>query len=514
MSITFGSVGDIIAVSILVKDFILALDDVRGSASEYQSLKRQLNFLDRALLSVERLRCTTDATPDLISLYATADEIATKCRESIQKFQDRNLKYDRSLSGKGSGNCLIDTARKIQWKACRKDDEVTKLCNEVANYTSSLNVLLATAGITTLDLNAKRSKEAISAASKKADDCLARCNKGIQKVHKRTKKNTKLISQGNGLVRRLADRFEWMSRFGCDIKRLLSGVVAGNNAIYAEILCLRNCVATFTSRVPRSISEEPFLFEDACGHVAPIHLTYITTWHAFQAVLESRFQDRPGLENIQRKEYSLQEEATGREIARSGDIRQDVLPGQKIVQDILFREDEKTTGNSSSDTCPYCNHIERNSEGSVQCSKCKKYFRRKKELAEKKDFDLSHFSNSSQELALKASAFPKSGRDDAERSTKTGLDLYCYFKRICIIIQPKAAAEDDHLIVTSSNPKLLSCNDIWNKLQQFPKVASGDIDFDSLCSALQKKAKCGGSGAVVDEVDFSSVMRKFLGTPS
>jgi AP-1-like factor len=58
---------------------------------------------------------------------------------------------------------------------------------------------------------------------------------------------------------------------------------------------------------------------------------------------------------------------------------------------------------------------------------------------------------------------------------------------------------------------LLNCNNIWEKLQTCPKVASGDLDLDSLCSDLQKKAKCGGSGAVVDEKDFKTIMTKYLG---
>jgi AP-1-like factor len=48
-------------------------------------------------------------------------------------------------------------------------------------------------------------------------------------------------------------------------------------------------------------------------------------------------------------------------------------------------------------------------------------------------------------------------------------------------------------------------------LQGCPKVQSGDLDLDGLCSDLQKKAKCGGSGAVVDEQDFKAVMTKYLG---
>ena len=48
------------------------------------------------------------------------------------------------------------------------------------------------------------------------------------------------------------------------------------------------------------------------------------------------------------------------------------------------------------------------------------------------------------------------------------------------------------------------------RLQSCPKVQSGDFDLDGLCSDLQKKAKCSGSGAVVDEMDFKLVMNKYL----
>lgn len=82
-------------------------------------------------------------------------------------------------------------------------------------------------------------------------------------------------------------------------------------------------------------------------------------------------------------------------------------------------------------------------------------------------------------------------------------------KDICAEID--ARKENEDTIVTSSNGKLLTCNNIWEKLQNCPKVQTGDIDLDGLCSDLQKKAKCGGSGAVVDENDFKAVMTKHLG---
>lgn len=55
-------------------------------------------------------------------------------------------------------------------------------------------------------------------------------------------------------------------------------------------------------------------------------------------------------------------------------------------------------------------------------------------------------------------------------------------------------------------------NNIYReKLQSCPKVQNGDFDLDGLCSDLQKKAKCSGSGAVVDESTFKKVMQKYLG---
>lgn len=42
MPITFGSVGDIISISLLVKDAMKALDVSRGSGGEYQGVIREL----------------------------------------------------------------------------------------------------------------------------------------------------------------------------------------------------------------------------------------------------------------------------------------------------------------------------------------------------------------------------------------------------------------------------------------------------------------------------------------
>ncbi|KAL1871187.1 hypothetical protein VTK73DRAFT_2238 [Phialemonium thermophilum] len=80
-------------------------------------------------------------------------------------------------------------------------------------------------------------------------------------------------------------------------------------------------------------------------------------------------------------------------------------------------------------------------------------------------------------------------------------------KKPDLISQIEAAKNDD---VLDSSGQLLSCNKIWEKLHRCPKVQSGDFDLDGLCSDLQKKAKCNGTGPVVDEKDFQMVMNKYL----
>jgi len=105
-----------------------------------------------------------------------------------------------------------------------------------------------------------------------------------------------------------------------------------------------------------------------------------------------------------------------------------------------------------------------------------------------------------------------------------------------LIAQIDAAKEADDV---GSDGQLLTCNKIWyviitfdiwwlwleldtrrdtnhynrEKLQSCPKVQSGDFDLESLCSDLQKKAKCNGTGAVVDEKEFKQIMKKHLGSP-
>jgi hypothetical protein len=60
-----------------------------------------------------------------------------------------------------------------------------------------------------------------------------------------------------------------------------------------------------------------------------------------------------------------------------------------------------------------------------------------------------------------------------------------------------------------SSKKFLSCNKVWERIQQHPKFddLEGD-EIDQLCTALKAKAKCSGNGPVVPEEELEAVLVK------
>ncbi len=145
-SVTFGSVGDIIAICIIIKDLVKALDDSKGSSAEYQEVIRELWALDRVLLEVELLWRTCESTNELNALRETANRMADQCRRSIEGFLKKVKKYRPSLGGGGSGSVLRDTTMKIRWQVSHAD-ELTKFRAEINAHCSAINMLLLTASV-------------------------------------------------------------------------------------------------------------------------------------------------------------------------------------------------------------------------------------------------------------------------------------------------------------------------------------------------------------------------------
>jgi hypothetical protein len=148
MPITFGSVGDIISVCLLVKDLVDALDKARGSKAEYQSLIRELWLLDRTLLEIDLLTRIHGggATPELEALCKTARKAVDRCRELVSAFSTRVQKYQKSLGENATPAFIKATTMKMRWCIGEKDT-VDTLRAEIAATSASLQMLLATASV-------------------------------------------------------------------------------------------------------------------------------------------------------------------------------------------------------------------------------------------------------------------------------------------------------------------------------------------------------------------------------
>lgn len=146
MPISFGSVGDIISICLIVKDLVVALDESGGSSKQYQSPKRELWALERALLEVELLCRSSDATPSLNALYATAKKAAVDCRIPVDALLKKIRKYDTSLAQDRQRSIFRDAAMKVKWQILEKD-EIVKFQAEISAHSSSINMLLVTANV-------------------------------------------------------------------------------------------------------------------------------------------------------------------------------------------------------------------------------------------------------------------------------------------------------------------------------------------------------------------------------
>jgi len=147
MPVTFGAVGDIISVVLLVKDLVAALDEARGSKAEYQAVVRELWVLDRTLLEIDLLtRLHGDgATPELRSLCETAKQAVARCSDRVSIYKKRIQGYQRTFEG-GKVNRVKEVGRAIVWRIGEKE-ALEQFRAEIAGTTSSLQMLLLTASV-------------------------------------------------------------------------------------------------------------------------------------------------------------------------------------------------------------------------------------------------------------------------------------------------------------------------------------------------------------------------------
>jgi hypothetical protein len=155
-----------------------------------------------------------------------------------------------------------------------------------------------------------------------------------------------------------------LSRVGnlcTQIKAAVTNILFVNVATYKAVLALQNLLP---SHLERSLINEPFVLEDAVGRMSPVHLQFISSWAAFEAVLEKRFRGIQGYEKVVNGKWTLQDHATGRDISRTRCWEGTFLPGQRVDMSLLF-ERETTVNDFDSHTGD-----QRNDNNGAACPRC------------------------------------------------------------------------------------------------------------------------------------------------
>lgn len=112
-------------------------------------------------------------------------------------------------------------------------------------------------------------------------------------------------------------------------------------------------VLKMQTQLPAQIDrQQPVLFLDACGYLAPFHLEFITSWEAFVAVLTVKFKQR-GLRLVERKQYVLEDVRRKRLINQAHSWETCFFPGQQVNMDAWFYEKP-----DSGTCCPVCQHMD------------------------------------------------------------------------------------------------------------------------------------------------------------
>jgi hypothetical protein len=171
------------------------------------------------------------------------------------------------------------------------------------------------------------------------------------------------ISAGNSLIIKLATRARktWFMELGNELKALMLRTMAMNLVIFASVdkvhtsvLELRRALPTSSLVTPLS-HERIFYLEDAIGRVSTITLDFITSYDALTAVLQVRFQGMPGSKKVLKKEYALQNRATGKDVDVTQRFEGVFLPGVWYNMSMIFQivqSEEKE--DVEQEACPRC----------------------------------------------------------------------------------------------------------------------------------------------------------------
>ncbi|KAF5980763.1 vegetative cell wall gp1 [Fusarium coicis] len=364
MEVTFGAVGDFISIGVLIKDFIELLDDSRGSAWEYNSLKQQLTFLRLNLDLSKRSYDEYYKAPQFQDIRNTLESVVDEAERRLEDIAVKVQKYTTTLSEGSAERRIKKVARKVQWSLEKKETE--KFLLDLHRYTSIIQSLQFDAFA---QKDRSDTQELVSKLQKDFDDRFSSLEDELRAV-KTMSGNTQqcLVDIGMVVTRRLDLVTQTVNSLGFAVLRGVWG------------------------RLERPPHMGPFFtFEDYLGVDSIILLNFVDSWNAFEGSLHGKFKGRKGGRRVAQNRFLLQDHQTGDEIDRDAHWSLAITPGSRINMSLIceVKEDEDE---AQSLRCPFpsCGAMCEGVIGTViQCSSCQQLFRKLPGMSDDEDLPVA-----------------------------------------------------------------------------------------------------------------------------
>jgi Ubiquitin-like domain len=132
-------------------------------------------------------------------------------------------------------------------------------------------------------------------------------------------------------------KLDWLRELGTELKGMVSQIFTINGTTLSAV---RRIEEQLQSRSNAALART-FTFEDALGRVTQVDMVYVSSWDAFDGMLEACFRGCPGHSKVAEKDYVFQDRETNRELQRSMPWSAAMFPGRSILMAVTFRRNRQ-----------------------------------------------------------------------------------------------------------------------------------------------------------------------------
>ncbi|KAM0440867.1 hypothetical protein ACHAPT_000169 [Fusarium lateritium] len=342
VALTFGSLGDIIQLCQLAIQLGKAVGGAAGgeSAKEYQELGDDLDSFVRILMQVVETYESHESSHYLEGLdhasRCVVNQTASLIQDALDHFQSR---YKNCLHPGGSGSKVKDVYKKLEWSTREKGrtqclrEKLQESTQRLALLTSLAARKSARVNNATLLARVAKVEELVSQSCTSQEELLHL----IQQQQKASQEQVQKLDQASQL---LVKQDKTSRSILAVAGEALDAIVQVKDLLVQVSHDVINIHVVFDSMCLRSmdpITELPAVIEDALGR------------RALYALLSGHFRGQNGHGMVMRREYVLEESASGRDLDPERPLHLCLRRGMKIHMSMIFQTPWFLPG-----ACPRC----------------------------------------------------------------------------------------------------------------------------------------------------------------